>query len=70
MFKAMDSKTGKKFADLTLFAKSTGRLVPISKDSSERFKRDFNKNKVSDDFLNTCQKAGKLFGDEVEKDEI
>lgn len=38
------------------------RIVLIKPENSREFIREFNKNKVSREFLESCKKAGRLFG--------
>lgn len=40
------------------------KLVIIRERDTPNFIRKFNENKISDDFLKSCKKAGKLFGKE------
>lgn len=37
-------------------------MVIIKGEDAKQFIRDFNKNVVSEDFLESCKKAGRLFG--------
>lgn len=53
-----DEREGKHVAVL---AKPINRMSVIKKQESQEFVREFNKNKVSEDFLDSCKKAGKLF---------
>lgn len=54
-----DEKEGKSMAVL---AKPINRIAVIKKQDSQEFVREFNENKISKEFLNSCKKAGKLFG--------
>lgn len=54
-----DKKEGKKMAVL---AKPINRIAVIKKQESTKFVREFNENKVTKEFLDSCKKAGKLFG--------
>ena len=47
---------------MAVLAKPINRIAVIKKQESQEFVRDFNKNKVTEDFLDSCRKAGKLFG--------
>lgn len=51
-------KEGKSMAVL---AKQINRIFVIKKQESQEFVCQFNKNKVTKNFLETCKKAGKLF---------
>ena len=55
----MCKKEGKNMAFL---AKPINRISVIKKQESREFVREFNQNKVTKDFLESCKKAGKLFG--------
>lgn len=46
---------------MPVLAKPLNKLTLIKKENSQAFIREFNKNKVSDEFLNSCKKAGELF---------
>ncbi len=48
--------------NMTVLAKPINKVPVISKENSVDFVREFNENKVSKDFLRSCEKAGKLFG--------
>lgn len=54
-----DKKEGKSMAVL---AKPINRITVIKQQESQEFVREFNENKVSKEFLDSCKKAGKLFG--------
>lgn len=54
-----DKKEGKKMAVL---AKPINRIAVIKKQESTKFVREFNENRVTKEFLDSCKKAGKLFG--------
>lgn len=41
--------------------KPFNRVIVISKKDSSEFVREFNQNKVTKEFLDSCKKAGKLF---------
>ena len=55
----MYKKEGKNMAVL---AKPINRISVIKRQESQEFVREFNQNKVTNDFLESCKKAGKLFG--------
>lgn len=55
----MCKKEGKNMAVL---AKPINRISVIKRQESREFVREFNQNKVTKDFLESCKKAGKLFG--------
>lgn len=38
------------------------RITVVKKQESQKFVREFNENKVTNEFLESCKKAGKLFG--------
>lgn len=46
---------------MTVLTRLTNKIFLIDKNSSAKFINDFNKNKVSHDFLKSCKKAGRLF---------
>ncbi len=54
-----DKKEGEKMAVL---AKPINKIAVVRKQESQEFVRDFNKNKVTKEFLDSCKKAGQLFG--------
>ena len=54
-----DEKEGEGMAVL---AKPIDKITVIKKQESQQFVREFNENKVSKEFLESCKKAGKLFG--------
>lgn len=49
-------------AGMAVLAKPINRMPLVKKEESRNFIREFNDNKVSKDFLNSCKKAGELFG--------
>ena len=57
--RTMSKKEGNNMAVLV---KPINRIAIIKKQDSRQFVREFNGNKVSKDFLDSCKKAGKLFG--------
>ena len=54
-----DKKEGKYMAVL---AKPINRMTVVKKQESQDFIREFNENKVTNEFMDSCKKAGKLFG--------
>lgn len=46
---------------MAVLAKPVNKVKVISIQNSQQFITEFNKNKVSDDFLESCKKAGNLF---------
>lgn len=55
----MNKKEGN---DMAALAKPINRIAVIKKQDSQEFVREFNKNKVTKEFLESCKKAGRLFG--------
>lgn len=53
-----DEKEG---MNMAVLAKPIDRMPLIKKEESRNFVREFNNNKVSKDFLDSCKKAGELF---------
>lgn len=49
---------------MAVLAKPINRVPVIQKEDSPKFVREFNKNKVTEEFLSSCKKAGRLFGKE------
>lgn len=47
--------------EMAVFAKPINRVIIVKEKNSQEFVREFNQNRVSKDFLNSCKKAGKLF---------
>lgn len=47
---------------MAALAKPVNRVSVIQEKDSRKFVRNFNKNKISEEFLDSCKKAGKLFG--------
>ena len=47
--------------DMAVFAKPMNKMVVVKKEESQEFIREFNENKVTREFLDSCKKAGKLF---------
>lgn len=55
--------TDKKEDDsMAVLAKPINRITVIKNQESQEFVREFNGNKLTKDFLDSCKKAGKLFG--------
>ena len=54
-----DTKEGKHMAVL---AKPINKIAIVKEKESRKFVREFNKNKVTNEILDSCKKAGKLFG--------
>jgi hypothetical protein len=46
---------------MAVLAKPINKLIIVSEKESKNFVREFNKNKVTDAFLDSCKKAGRLF---------
>jgi len=47
--------------NMVVLAKPINSVTVISKKDSPEFMREFNENKVTKEFLDSCKKAGKLF---------
>lgn len=47
---------------IAALAKTINRITVIKGEESQKFVREFNENKVTSEFLDSCKKAGKLFG--------
>lgn len=47
---------------MAVLAKPINKIPIVKKKDSPEFIRTFNENKISKDFLDSCRKAGKLFG--------
>lgn len=47
---------------MAVLAKPINKISVIKKNDSQEFVRKFNENKVSKEFLDSCTKAGNLFG--------
>ncbi len=47
---------------MVVLAKPINKIAVIKQQDSQEFVREFNKNKVTKEFLDSCKKAGKLFG--------
>ena len=47
---------------MAVLVKPINKINVIKKQESQEFIRKFNENKVSKEFLNSCKKAGRLFG--------
>lgn len=48
--------------DMAVLAKPINRMNVIKEQESSKFVREFNDNKVTKEFLDSCKKAGRLFG--------
>lgn len=46
---------------MAVLAKPINRIAIIKQENSKQFVREFNTNKVSKEFMESCNKAGKLF---------
>lgn len=46
---------------MAVLAKPINKISVIKEKDSQKFVRDFNENKVTKEFLNSCKKAGNLF---------
>lgn len=46
---------------MAVLAKPINKVTVIKEQNSRQFIREFNDNKVSKEFLDSCKKAGKLF---------
>lgn len=47
---------------MAVLAKPINKMTIIKEADFKEFVREFNKNKASKEFLESCKKAGKLFG--------
>ena len=47
---------------MAVLAKPINKIAVIKEKDSQDFVREFNKNKVTKEFLDSCKKAGRLFG--------
>lgn len=47
---------------MAVLAKPINKVSVILEKDSRKFVQDFNNNRVSKEFLDTCKKAGSLFG--------
>lgn len=47
---------------MAVLVKPINRIAVVKSSDSREFVREFNENKVSKEFLDSCKKAGKLFG--------
>ncbi|MBS5364776.1 MAG: hypothetical protein ACLUW4_06355 [Butyribacter sp.] len=47
---------------MAVLAKPINKIAIVKEKESRKFVREFNKNKVTNEFLDSCKKAGKLFG--------
>ena len=56
-----DSSNEKEVGDMVL-TKPINKIEIIKNDNTKKFIYEFNKNKVSTEFLSSCKKAADLFG--------
>lgn len=54
-------RTKRRIARWAVLAKPINRIAIIKQENSKQFVREFNTNKVSKEFMESCNKAGKLF---------
>ena len=47
---------------MAVLAKPINKISVVKEKDSQKFVQDFNKNKVTTEFLDSCKKAGNLFG--------
>lgn len=47
---------------MAVLAKPVNKISVVKEKDSQKFVQDFNKNKVTMEFLDSCKKAGNLFG--------
>lgn len=47
--------------NMAVLAKPINKITVVGNEDSHEFVREFNKNKVSKEFLDSCKKAGELF---------
>lgn len=52
---------------MSVLAKPINRITIIKEHDSKEFVRKFNENKASEKFLDSCKKAGRLFGKKNKK---
>lgn len=57
-----EKSTKEERGDMAVLAKPVNKISVIREQDSRKFVRDFNANKVSEEFLDSCKKAGVLFG--------
>lgn len=48
--------------EMAVLVKPVNKITIVKEKNSQEFVREFNDNRVSREFLNSCKKAGKLFG--------
>lgn len=65
----MDSRKGnshimneREEINMAVLAKPNNKITVIKEKESSNFIREFNDNKVTKEFMNSCKKAGRLFG--------
>lgn len=59
--KSSDTTQKREGNNMAVLAKPINSVTVISKKDSPEFVREFNENKVTKEFLDSCKKAGKLF---------
>jgi hypothetical protein len=60
--RCVDDDAYKKEEDnMAVLVKPINKIAVIKEKESQEFVREFNENKVSREFLESCKKAGKLF---------
>ena len=47
---------------MAVLAKPVNKISVIKEKDSQKFVKDFNENKVTKEFIDSCKKAGNLFG--------
>lgn len=47
---------------MAILAKPVNKTIVIKAEDTKKFIDQFNKNKVNSEFVNSCKKAGTLFG--------
>lgn len=47
---------------MAVLAKPINKISVVKEKDSQKFVQDFNKNKVTKEFLDSCKKTGNLFG--------
>lgn len=62
MMKSRDHGNEKEGIKMAVLAKPVNRIPLVKIEKSRNFVCEFNANKVSKEFLDSCKKAGELFG--------
>lgn len=57
-----NSTNQKEGNNMAVLAKPINKVTVIKEQETQNFVREFNNNKVSKEFLDSCKKAGRLFG--------